>query len=243
MLRYLGGQKSKFKGTTIKVEQVGRAVLNLKKFDEQYVIDYPDILIRGVLTGSCYLELSGVCTITGNNGAKAVIEFIPKPWFGGEYHRIKGHIVLNDKEYCTLSGRWSHQSFYTRSADSSTKKELLFDADDEPMAERKTAPIEEQQEIESHRLWGSVTEALKVKNFSAANAKKSKIEDWQRKIRKDRELDLIKPFEPVLFTFTKDIKATDDYAKRTVSLLGNMVGKPYLDEGAWTYNNSLHKHD
>jgi hypothetical protein len=198
-------------------------------------------LIRGVLTGSCYLELSDACSITSNSGAKAVIEFIPKPWFSGEYHHIKGHITLNNKEYYSLSGRWSHQSFYTKAGESA--KELLFDAEAEAMAQRKTAPIEEQQEIESHRLWGPVTEALKVKDFSVANAEKLKIEDSQRKIRKDRKMNTAEPFKPVLFTFTKDSEASSDYSKRTVSLLGNMVGKPLLDEGAWTYNDSLHTHD
>ncbi|KAI8635916.1 hypothetical protein BD408DRAFT_448819 [Parasitella parasitica] len=232
------GQKSKFKGTTIKVEQVGRAVLNLSKFDEQYVIDYPDLLIRGVLTGSCYLELSGICTITSNSGATAVIEFIPKPWFGGDYHRIKGNITYNGQEYCTLSGRWSNQSFYTKQGN---KQELLFDAEAEAMAERKTAPLDQQQEIESHRLWGPVTEALKTKNYAVANAEKTKIEDWQRQIRKDRENNLAEQFKPALFTFIKDSEASDKYSKRTVSLLANMVGNPLVDEGAWTYKDSLHK--
>ncbi|KAG1076905.1 hypothetical protein G6F42_025203 [Rhizopus arrhizus] len=109
------------------------------------------------------------------------------------------------------------------------------------MAERKTAPIEEQQEIESHRLWGPVTEALKTKNYAVANAEKSKIEDWQRQVRKDRENNVAEPFKPVLFTFNKDSEASDEYSKRTVSLLANMVGKPLVDEGAWTYNDSLHK--
>ncbi|GAA5813366.1 hypothetical protein MFLAVUS_006844 [Mucor flavus] len=235
------GQKSKFKGTTIKVEQVGRAVMNLKKFDEQYVITYPDLLIRGVLSGSCYLELSGVCTIVSNSGAKTVIEFTPKPWFGGEYHRIKGDITYKGKEYCKLSGKWASKSYYTKSGSSS--KELLFDAEAEAMAERKTPPLEQQKEIESHRVWGPVTEALKTKNYSVANAEKSKIEDWQRKIRKEREMKVIEEFKPELFTFTKDSEASDDYSKRTVSLLSSIVGKPLLDEGAWTYNRSLHKLD
>ncbi|KAI9351949.1 hypothetical protein BD770DRAFT_445695 [Pilaira anomala] len=233
------GQKSKFKGTTIKVEQVGRAVLNLKKYDEQYVITYPDLLIRGVLTGSCYLELSGECSIVSNNGTKAVIEFIQKPWFGGEYNRIKGKLTYNDKEYCSLSGRWSNDTYYTKTGSSS--KELLFDAEAEAMAERKTPPLDQQKEIESHRLWGPVTEALKSKNYSVANAEKSKIEDWQRKIRKEREMHIIEKFKPELFSFTMDSEASDNYSKCTVSLLDKLAGKPLLDEGAWTYNHSLHK--
>lgn len=196
------------------------------------------MLIRGVLTGSCYIGLGGTCTIAGSSGAKAAIEFVPKPWFGGEHDRIKGRITYNGEDYCTLSGKWSDQSFYTKSKDSS--KELLFDAGAEAMAERKTAPLSEQKEIESHRLWGPVTKALKTKNFSVANAEKSKIEDRERRIRKEREQSIVEEFKPQLFTFRKDNESTDEYHKRTVSLLGEMVDSPYLDEGAWTFNDSLH---
>jgi hypothetical protein len=182
--------------------------------------------------------LSGICTITSNSGAKAVIEFISKPWFGGEYNCVKGQIVYKGKDYCTLSGRWSNQSFYRKSGENT--KELLFDAEAEAMAERKTAPLSEQKEIESHRLWGPVTEALKTKKFSAANAEKTKIEDKQRKIRKEREQNMIDEFKPELFTFNKDTEVTDTYHKRTVSLLDEMTGNPLLDEGVWTFNDSLH---
>ncbi|KAG0173018.1 Oxysterol binding protein [Apophysomyces sp. BC1021] len=235
-----GGQKSKFKGTTIKIEQVGRATLSVKPWDEVYMIDFPDLLIRGVLTGAAYIELGGVCTISSTNGAKAVIEFVPKPWFGGEYNHIKGTISVDEKEYCTLSGRWSHQSYYVKSGESN--KQLLFDAEAEPMADRVTPPTETQQEIESHRLWGKVTEALNVKNYGVATAEKTKIEDWQRKLRKERA-DNNETWSPVLFTFEKDDAPANDYAKRSVAMKEDMVGKPFLDEGAWTYKNSLHLRD
>lgn len=109
------------------------------------------------------------------------------------------------------------------------------------MAERKTPPLDQQKEIESHRLWGPVTEALKSKNYSVANTEKSKIEDWQRKIRKEREMHIIEEFKPELFSFTKDSEASDNYSKRTVSLLDKLAGEHLIDEGAWTYNHSLHK--
>ncbi|KAI8888672.1 Oxysterol-binding protein [Backusella circina FSU 941] len=232
------GQKSKFKGTSIKVEQVGRAILYLKKYDEQYVIDYPDLLIRGVLTGACYLELSGTCTISCSNNTKATIEFIPKPWFGGDYNLIKGSLFMNSDQYATLSGKWSGQSFYTVS--DSTKK-LLFDADTEPMAKRVTAPVKEQKENESHRIWGKVTEALKEKNYQLANIEKSKIEEWQRRIRKEREQDSSKGFTPVLFTFESDNDDFDPYVKSTKLLLKDRIGNQFVDNGSWTYNNSLHR--
>ncbi|KAL0096397.1 hypothetical protein J3Q64DRAFT_1669198 [Phycomyces blakesleeanus] len=231
------GQKSKFKGTSIKIEQVGRAVLYVKPWNEQYLIDFPDLMIRGVFTGAAFIELSGACTIMCTNGAKSVIEFVPKPWFGGEYNHIKGGISYEGKECYTLSGRWSHQSFYSNAG--SSQKELLFDAEAEPMADRRTPPYDEQKEIESHRLWGKVTEALKVKNFQVANAEKSKIEEWQRKVRKERE-EKHETWEPSLFKFVKDESARDSYTTHTAALKQSMVGKPYLDEGAWVYEQSLH---
>ncbi|CAO3631778.1 unnamed protein product [Cunninghamella blakesleeana] len=235
-------QKSKFKGTSIKVDQVGRAVLYLKEFNEQYIIDFPYLMIRGFLTGAAYIELGGTCSITGSNGSQAVIEFVPKPWFGGEYNHIKGTITYEGKECYNISGRWSHQSYYTKpSTDASTqqKKELLFDAEEEPMAERVTVPIEEQAEIESHRLWGKVTAALKTKDFQTANAEKSKIEEWQRGVRKERA-EKNEVWTPSLFVFHQDNEASTDYEKTNITLSKKMPGKVQIDEGAWTYKDSLH---
>ena len=237
----LGGQKSKFKGTSIRVEQVGRAVLYLKHFDEQYMIDFPDLLIRGVLTGGAYIELGGSCTIVGSNNTKAVIEFVPKPWFGGEYNHIKGSLYSGGKVHYNLSGRWSHQSFYSKAGDASDAKELLFDAEAEPMAERITAPLEQQNELETHRIWDPVTKALNAKDFKAANVEKSKIEDWQRTVRKERETKK-ETWEPKLFKFEKDIEGLngDEYQKKNVDLKNTINSKHHLDAGAWTYSKSLH---
>ncbi|KAG1451542.1 hypothetical protein G6F56_008057 [Rhizopus delemar] len=234
------GQKSKFKGTSIRVEQVGRAVLYLKEYDEQYMIDFPDILIRGVLTGGAFIELGGTCTILGSNDSKTVIEFVPKPWFGGEYNHIKGSVYAGGKIHYHLSGRWSHQSFYSPAKDDS-KKDLLFDAKAEPMADRVTPPVEEQSEIESHRIWGPVTAALKEKNFKVANKEKTKIEDWQRGVRKQRE-EAKENWEPKLFKFEKDEEAQKgtEYEKKNNELKNRIDSKHHLDSGAWTFVDSLH---
>ncbi|KAI7865840.1 hypothetical protein BDF14DRAFT_1729488 [Spinellus fusiger] len=236
------GQKSKFKGTSIKIEQVGRAVLHVKDKNEQFLIDFPDLMIRGVLTGAAFIELSGVCTIMSTSGAKAVIEFVPKPWFSGDYHHIKGTISHQGKDWYSLSGRWSHQSFHTPLQPVQGEKTLLFDAEAAPMADRCTPPYEEQLEIDSHRLWGKVSDALKVKDFQAANVEKTKIEEWQRKVRKERESSST-AWEPSLFTFIHDKQTHSSYVQNTVQLKSSMVGKPYLDDGAWVYNKSLHLTD
>ncbi|KAI8339116.1 hypothetical protein BC941DRAFT_394549 [Chlamydoabsidia padenii] len=231
-------QKSKFKGTSIKVDQIGRAVLYVKPFEEQYIIDFPHLLIRGFLTGAAYIELGGNCSITCSNGVQAVMEFVPKPWFGGEYNHLKGSISYEGTERYELSGRWSHQSYYNKKGEPNNKV-LLFDAEEEPMAKRVTPPEEQQQDIESHRLWGKVTAALAVKDFTTANVEKAKIEDWQRAVRKERAEKNI-TWTPDLFVFNKDINATSNYDKTNVSLSKKMPGKTHIDEGAWTYRDSLH---
>lgn len=204
------------------------------------MIDFPDLLIRGVLTGGAYIELGGTCTIIGSNNTKAVIEFVPKPWFGGEYNHIKGSLYADNKLVYQLTGRWSHQSFYQKTG--SDNKELLFDAEAEPMAERVTAPKEEQGDYETHKVWGPVSEALKEKNYKVANAEKTKIEDWQRGVRKEREEQKI-VWEPELFEFEKDIDSTGDnkYHLLNLDLKKNMDSKHHLDAGAWTYTKSLHR--
>ncbi|KAI9265609.1 hypothetical protein BY458DRAFT_457883 [Sporodiniella umbellata] len=234
------GQKSKFKGTSIRVEQVGRAVLYLKEYDEQYMIDFPDILIRGFLTGGAFIELGGTCTIQGSNESKTVIEFVPKPWFGGEYNHIKGSVYAGGKLHYHLSGRWSHQSFYSPAKEEG-HKELLFDAEAEPMAERVTPPVEEQSEIESHRLWGPVTLAIRDKNFKLANKEKTRIEDWQRTVRKERE-ESKETWEPKLFKFETDLEAPNGsaYQKTNHQLKTRIDSKHHLDAGAWTFVDSLH---
>lgn len=166
------------------------------------------------------------------------MDFLPKPWFGGESNCIKGSVQYDDKEYYTLSGRWSHKSYYSKSGDSS--KQLLFDADAESMAERVTAPIEEQHEFETHRLWGPVTEALKIKNYSIANAEKSKIEDRQRQLKKEREVNKDE-WKPTLFEFLQDTTKGDKYVARNTELTKQMIGNHDLDSGAWTYSKSLHQ--
>ncbi|CAO3587832.1 unnamed protein product [Absidia cylindrospora] len=237
-------QKSKFKGTSIRVDQIGRAVLYLQQWGEQYIIDFPYLMIRGFLTGAAYIELGGQCSITCNNGLQTALDFLPKPWFGGEYNHIKGSITnKDDKKIYELSGRWSHQTFYTKmdetAATTADSKVLLFDAEEEPMAERVTPPDQEQKDVESHRVWGKVTAALATKDHQKANVEKTKIEDWQRAVRKERA-DNNMTWSPELFVFDKDADASSDYNKNNVALSKKMHEKTQIDSGAWTYKDSLH---
>ena len=60
------------------------------------------------------------------------------------------------------------------------KKELLFDATRAKETVPKARPIEEQTDRESQKLWGKVTQAIKVADQKTATDEKTRIEDMQR---------------------------------------------------------------
>ncbi|KAI9221371.1 hypothetical protein BC828DRAFT_404990 [Blastocladiella britannica] len=100
------GQKTKFKSASIKVEQTGRAVLTVHPptgpsgqgfgTPDEYFITLPEMVLRGLLTGQLFVELQGKSSITSASGYQAVFEYVPKGWFTGDYHTIKGHIAKLD---------------------------------------------------------------------------------------------------------------------------------------------------
>ncbi len=83
-------------GMTIKVEQTGHTIIVNHKHNETYEISLPELVLRGILTGKIFVELTGKTRITSSSNVVAEIEFLPKPWFSGDYHHIKGHIALQN---------------------------------------------------------------------------------------------------------------------------------------------------
>ncbi|ORY06584.1 Oxysterol-binding protein [Basidiobolus meristosporus CBS 931.73] len=228
------GQKSKFKGTTIQVIQTGRVTLRLTKNDEVYVVTYPDLYIRSLFTGSPFLELIGTTTIECSNGLVTEFEFLGKPWFGGKYHKFTGNIYNKEAPeniLYTIAGRWMADSTITNNA--TNKSETFFDATAAPPAERQVAPLEEQKDNESRKVWSKVTESLQKQDYVAANTFKSDIENAQRALRKERA-DSGEEWKQQLFHFL------DDPAEENLNTFQSKTKGSSSDIGAWVYNNSLH---
>ncbi|KAG5463304.1 MAG: hypothetical protein BJ554DRAFT_383 [Olpidium bornovanus] len=197
-----GGQKSSFKGTSIRVQQTGRVILRTTKYPEIYIITYPEIHIRSLYTGSPFLELTAGCDIRSSNGLTASITFVPKPWFTGTYHQFNVSVFRDpSKPLYTGSGRWMATSFITEVATNST--ETLFDAEASPMSERIVAPTEQQHPLESRKLWLKVTKAIEAGNYSIATEEKRIIEEAQRQAKRERESSGAE-WQPKLFHFVRD---------------------------------------
>lgn len=189
------GQQTSLAGTAIRVDQLGRIFVYLDPFDEEYMITLPQLHVRGLLTGSPFVELTGEVVIIGTTGIGGRLKFIPKPWFSGEYDGMEGIVAdLSGDSEADISGRRQHYEIWGKwservwiKAPNAKAESVLFDImqvkrDMLPVVK----PITQQGELESRRVWFPVTKALKNSDYTAANAAKSAIENEQRATRKEK---------------------------------------------------------
>ncbi|KAI9141224.1 hypothetical protein BKA69DRAFT_1038683 [Paraphysoderma sedebokerense] len=242
------GQKTKFKTASIKVEQTGRIHITLADGLDEYLVSYPELFVRGLLSGQMFVELAGTSRITSRSGFNCDIEYIPKPWFSGEYHHMKGSIYKigeEKKSLYTISGRWPHVTYITETKSNETT--VLFDADTSPIEEPSVKPIAEQNDIESRKLWQKVADALNSQNYSTATKEKTDIEEYQRSMRKERAANG-EVWNPKYFKFVEDDESLHHFglgsAKGSQASLNASGSKKKKDDernlakmdyGAWIY--------
>ncbi|WFD33355.1 hypothetical protein MCUN1_000168 [Malassezia cuniculi] len=180
--------KSKFLGNSAATLMDGTShVVFLDRLaDGAYQISMPNMYARGILFGKMVMELGDTSRVENKNtNLSCDVEFKVKGYFTGSYNAISARVQRGNKTIGELSGRWSDVLEYK---DSSTgKSSVMFDAKNAKFAQKKVAPISEQEPNESQRLWQTVTEGIKTKNMDLATEAKTKIEDAQRQSTRERE--------------------------------------------------------
>ncbi|XP_075216098.1 oxysterol-binding protein-related protein 9 isoform X2 [Lycorma delicatula] len=171
--------KSKFLGLSIGVHNVGKGIVDVLDYGEQYYLTFPNGYGRSILTVP-WIELGGSVTIScEKTGYKANIEFLTKPFYGGKKHRITADVFGpgEKKPFLCIAGEWNGV-MDARWSDGRT--EQFIDVDKLPIMKKIVRPIEEQKDNESRRLWKEVTAGLKLNNVSLASNAKCEIEQRQR---------------------------------------------------------------
>lgn len=145
------------------------------------------------------MEIGGHASIKcEKTGYRVELEFKRKPWIGGEYNVISGHVYENDKAIHTIRGKWDGN--IEISAPNEPKNfETLWEPSSEMFSNRirKKKPTE-LKEHESDYLWKKVSNAIRSNDHTAATVEKSKIEDDQRaavRLRKEQGIE----YHPKLF--------------------------------------------
>jgi hypothetical protein len=178
--------KSSFLGLSIGVANIGRAVVTLHDFDEDYIVTFPSGYGRSIMS-TPWVELGGKVEIKcDKTGYHAEIDFLTKPFFGGKPHKIAGNVYKAGlkKPVLTLRGEWNGVIHAKRHSGD----EFIFtDVRSKPEIRKETLPVEKQPDRESRRLWRHVTAALYRNRIDVASSAKRYIEQRQRDETKRRQ--------------------------------------------------------
>ncbi|KAG5460835.1 MAG: hypothetical protein BJ554DRAFT_7069, partial [Olpidium bornovanus] len=143
----------------------------------------------------------------------AEIDFKTKGFFSGSYNHIGGKVkrISTGEILSELSGKWTDVMYIKRGG----QQEVFFDAHDTPICAKIVAREDQQHWNESRKLWSKVTAAIVSRNLELATEEKSKIEDAQRHVAKEREAEGIdwksKYFVPVGNEYLPSIARRDEY--------------------------------
>ena len=178
-------QKTVFRGRPC-IERVGHVMVHLDALDEDYLVTLPGMHLEGLIPPPPYPEIEGNSFIVGSNGMVAEIDYSGRGWFGGKKNSFQAKLYeegKSDKVFFTVEGQWSGGSFTVRD---STKKTIeVFDtanvSEPPPITVK---PLEEQDPLETRRVWHKVAKAIEKGQLSIVSKEKNKLEEEQRALRK-----------------------------------------------------------
>ncbi|KAI8969052.1 hypothetical protein BDF20DRAFT_142295 [Mycotypha africana] len=229
------GQKTRFSGTQMLVDQIGYCTLQLTERNETYLFTLPSVSVNGIWYAAPYVELYGTSFIHSTTGYFATIEYTTKGWISGEIHHFKASIT-HDTLLSTptiIEGQWTGKSTISKNKN---KAEPFLDLTklEKPMPSVK--PVEEQHELESRRVWKKVSEALKSGDYATASTEKTWIENQQRALRKERETKDEK-WTPAHFASVEGEELYDNLREQIKA----KAGSKFVDTmgmGGWKFKSS-----
>jgi hypothetical protein len=184
------------------------------------------------------VELVGTSYIQSSTGLYCTIEYTSRGWVSGERNHFKCYLRRNDskngKEYLyKMEGQWSGKSTITEHG---TKKSNPFlDVTQLTPATMHVKELEEQDEMESRKIWQKVSEAIRANDTQTAGVEKNKLENKQREERAQREEES-KDWNPKYFSWEEE----EPNVVFLQSMLTDSVGKKYFTpatSGNWVFNN------
>jgi hypothetical protein len=164
--------------------------LLLTGLDEKYEIEYPGIVVTGLVFGTTTVSHSGELRVRClKTGFELKADCVTKK------HSISGDIIKsNGKKICSIKGNLDGTVELTDKRYRTTR--VFIDSSRIPFPMKNVKPVSEQEEMESRRVWHPVTVALKKKDLECCSREKNMIEEAQRH---KRSLLNIENWQPVWF--------------------------------------------
>jgi len=244
-------QYTTLSGTSVVVRQSGHALLTVDKHNETYLLPFPDIYAKSVLTGSPYPELSGTYRLASTSGLVADITFGGKshnPFSSSGRNNFEASIYKSGESsrgrIYEISGVWSDKWTVK---DGSGKKLYEYDLSDEKNkpVDMMMASLDKQNPWESRRAWQGVIKGLQEGDFQAALQAKSKLESAQREMRK-REKAEGKKWEQAFFVQVSEEEKRQSHDRALDHLIESLgrnidVKNILSTEGCWSFDREKEK--
>ncbi|KAI9020715.1 hypothetical protein CLU79DRAFT_755165 [Phycomyces nitens] len=228
------GQKTRFSGTQMMVDQVGYCLVKLTHHNESYLFTLPSLSVNGIWYAAPYVELYGTSYVQSSTGFHAAIEYSTKGWISGELHHFKATITGEPLAGPTIiEGQWTAKSTLTKHKE---KTEYFLDLTNLVKPEPIVKAVAEQEELESRKIWNKVSNALRAGDYMTASAEKSLIENQQRAARKERA-EAKQTWEPKFFTAAPGNQSYGDLREKILAKSDSKFVDT-MGDGAWLYKGS-----
>ncbi|KAI8968893.1 hypothetical protein BDF20DRAFT_827578 [Mycotypha africana] len=233
------GQKTRFSGTSLLVDQVGQSVVTLhNRNNERYMFSCPSVTVNGIWYAAPYVELAGTSYIQSTSGLYCTIEYSARGWVTGAKNRFKCYVRRNGenpKNYiCKMEGQWSGKSTITQHG--AKHSEPFLDVAQLTPAPMIVKDISEQGEMESRKIWQKVSEAIRANDSTLAGVEKSKLENQKREEKAAREA-AGQTWEPNYFSWNAEEPTVVELQHKLTEEVKNKYSP--ATSGNWVFKGAL----
>lgn len=174
---------------------VGRYTIKAFRLGEQYDITMAQVSANGLLWGKKEISIGGDLIVScKQTGLEAKVNF-------GSKNKVLGQVMKEKEKLFIIDGVINEN---VKVQNCSTKQILmLYDVKTLQSPSIKVAPISQQMENESRRVWHRLTVEIQKQDFDKATIFKQSIEDRERKLEEERKKKN-EPFTPKLFKFSNN---------------------------------------
>ncbi|KAK6859413.1 KES1, partial [Apiospora arundinis] len=156
------------------VKQVGHAIIRDEVHGESHLMTLPTMVIKNLMLGAPYPELTGTCYLVSSSGFRSTVVF------EGKRTSLVGR--SGDRPLFEVAGQWNGALTVKDLQTQSVVEE--FHVDKVERSELQTKPVSQQSPWESRRAWFDVANGIREGNLQKVSAAKTDIEEGQRAIRR-----------------------------------------------------------
>lgn len=233
--------KTFFANRMVHMHKLGQVVLHIDKYDEDHLLTFPHLHLEGFIPPPPYPEFdSEPAYIVSSSGYTSKITFSGKGWLRGKRNSFIAQLYSTkkgpDATLFSAEGQWSG----VFSVKDVSTGEIIETYDAAVSPEKLTtidlAPLEEQDPMESRRLWNRFSTCMYNRDMSGVSAEKNRIEVRQREMRKIEEAEG-KQWERKYFS-----KASVDPKVEALCQKVGMKIEPELTGGYWRFDADKYEH-